>query len=232
MIALQRVLPLLVLALTVVACGDDAATTTPPGPTIGELVVRASGSAVGSSGITADASVPDANVSASVSGNADCSAPYQTVFVRSAPTRLNIIGEPEIGRSDELAVGTYPCVLLRMSDFLSYTPTGTEGACQAGVAVAHDFFRAGNEPVPWRDPAGSELLPRGTREAPVEDLVWIYLSRNEAAVEARGYPDNQVLPLSSSLEVPGVTTFYWDLTDGLGDDDGRCEVVSGVVGFR
>jgi hypothetical protein len=226
---------LLVLAL--LACGGSSSTGPDPDPTTGELIVRASGSATATLTQPALRPVDAASfevgfVEMRISANADCSAPYQTVFTGSTPNRVDVLTNPQIARTTGLTRGTYPCVALRVSDILRYAPATTEGACVSGVVTNHDFFRAGNEPVPFRDLAGAVIPARGARGAPVEDLVWVFISTNEAAVQARGYADNQIVLLSSPLVVPGTTTFYWDLSGALGPQSGFCETVGGSIGFR
>ncbi len=226
-------IPALCLA---VSCGDSADPVTTP-PDTGELVVRASGSATApviSNLVYAvdPASFEVGFVEMRITANADCSGPYQTVFARTSPNRVNIIANPEIARNPDLERGSYPCVALRISDLLRYEPSTTEGVCIAGTVVERDIFRADDEPDAWRDPAGGVLTARGSAAAPVEDLVWTYITRDTAATTARGYATTQVIPLSASLVVPGSTTFYWDLRASLGDEGGMCGTVGGSIGFR
>lgn len=233
-----RVLALSVTALLLAACGSDDPVV--ENPETGELVVRASGSATAPS-IASDGYAPAVTAASfeigfaemRLSANTDCSGPYQTIFARSTPTRVDIATNPELARTDGLTRGTYPCVAMRISDLMNYRPVVTDGPCVAGVTTVKDTYRAGNEETAWRDIAGATITARGTDAAPVEDLVWIFITTNEAAVDARGYGVNQTITLDSPLVIPGTTTLYWDLTDALGDEgDGECGTVDGRIGFR
>lgn len=234
----MHIFALSVTALLLTGCGDDGNVVETP--ETGELVVRASGSAVAPS-IVPDGYAPAVTAASfeigfsemRVSANADCSGPYQTIFARSTPTRVDISTNPELARTDGLKRGSYPCVAVRMSDILRYSPVVTDGPCVAGVTTTHDIYREGNEESDWLDIDGGTIAAHGTDSSPAEDLVWSFISTSETAVEARGYGATQVITLSAPLVVPGTTTFYWDLTDALGDEgDGTCGTVAGHVGFR
>ncbi|HET9066452.1 MAG TPA: hypothetical protein VFN22_11585 [Gemmatimonadales bacterium] len=150
----------------------------------------------------------------------------------SPARRFDLSTNPEIVRVSGLPDGSYPCVAMRISDLLQAVPASTEGSCVAGVMFTHDIYRAGNEPTPYLDIAGSPITARGTDATPVEDPVWAFLSTDTAAVAARGYSPNQIVLLSAQLHVPGSTTFYWDASNGLRPTVSGCDIVAGEVGFR
>lgn len=229
------ILPTLCLVLTASACGDDPASP----ETNGDFIVRASGSATASvsgASLLAQAGVDPTEFSIGflemrLSASVDCSAPYQTVFAQSSPNRVDLLTDPEIANTDGVAEGTYPCVLMRISDLLQFVPSATTGACTGGVAVTRDTYRAETD-SPYLDPDLGPIAATGSIPAPGEDFVWVFLSTNEAAAEARGFSEHQVIPLTSSLVSPGTSTFYWDLSGAIGPEGSECGTIGGSIGFR
>ncbi len=167
-----------------------------------------------------------------LSNNADCSAPYTTVFTSSSGLLRDMATEPEIATATGLPAGTYPCVAMRLSDLISFSPSATEGTCNAATTYVKDFYRAGNEEVPFRDPAGAVITATGTDDTPSEDLVWVFFSTNPAAVVARGYSTSQVASLSTGMVVPGTTTFYWTGLNAVLQKPGGCDIAPTDIGFR
>ncbi len=228
----------LALLITLTACGSDD----PAGPSeTSEFTVKASGSATAlaatGSALLAQAGVDPSSFSVGflemrLSSTTDCSGPYQTVFSRSTPNRLDLMTNPELASTDAVPAGTYPCVLMRISDLMRFVPNTTEGVCLAGVEVTRDIYRAEDSDSPYLDPDGTGIPARGTIASPVEDYVWAYLSTNPAAVEARGFSEYQVIPLASALVSPGTSTFYWDLSGAIGPEGSSCGTVGGSIGFR
>jgi len=150
----------------------------------------------------------------------------------SPARRFDMETSPEIVRVTGLPDGTYPCMAMRISDLLQFTPASTEGGCIGGVGYTHDTYRVGNEAVAFKNIDGTPITARGTDATPVEDQVWTFASTAPSAVVGRGYSPNQVVPLSAPLRVPGSTTFYWDATNALQSTGAGCDIVAGAVGFR
>ncbi len=222
---------LLPIVAAFVACGSS---TTGPGGGDREFILRGSGSA--SAPINAQLNVDPSSFTVAffeirLSSNTDCSGPYETVLTSSPARRLDMTTDPEIVRVSGLPEGAYPCMAMRISDLLGFIPATTEGRCTSGDSFTHDIYRA-EETIPYLDIAGNPITARGTDATPVEDPVWIFASTNPAAVAARGYNENQLIPLSHQLEVPGGTTFYWDATNALHSTGEICDIVAGDVGFR
>src|SRR4051812_23271756 len=62
----------------------------------------------------------------------DCSSAV-TIFKSNNPTPMNFIDNPTLG-SGAAPNGTYHCVAIHMSDLITVTPQGDDGAnCHAGV---------------------------------------------------------------------------------------------------
>ncbi len=239
-----------VATMVVCASCSDSKSPSDPGTTGGVLVVRGSASATASATASVVASMPAASgtpasrldlspsrfdvglLEMRLSGSTACTAPYVVVFARTTPGVIDLVASPEIARASGLAAGSYPCVLLRLSDLLRYRASRSEGSCVGGTEYLQDFYRAGNEIVAFRDPDGAVLAARGTDATPVEDFVWTFLSTSPSAVIARGYSPSQVNPLSTPLVVPGTTTFFIDATNAIKTSMSKCEIQFGLAGFR
>ncbi len=167
-----------------------------------------------------------------VSLNANCAGPYVTIFFGTTALVRDITTEPEIARVTGITRGTYPCVALRLSDQITFSPATTEGTCSAATTYLQDFYRVGNEVVPFRDVDGTVIPATGTKAAPSEDRVWVFFSTDTAAVLGRGYSPSQTNRLSGALVVPGTTTFFWSAENAVRQDGAFCEIIPSAVGFR
>lgn len=223
---------LLPLAVVFMACGSGS---TGPDGDGGAFVIRGSASATASS--IAQINVDPTTFSVAfleirLSSNTDCSGPYVTVLTASPARRVDMTSNPEIVRVEGLPEGSYPCLAMRISDLLGFVPATTEGGCTGGASYTHDTYRAGNETVAFKDINGNPITARGTEATPLEDPIWTFASTDPSAVEGRGYSQNQIIPLSAQLVVPGSTTFYWDASNALQSTGDGCDIVAGELGFR
>ncbi len=228
---MRLALPTLVFAAVLASCSSGST-----GSDGGAFVLKGSSSAVatGSSFRAVDGSLFRVKLyEMRLSANVDCSAPYTTVFSGTSPRVNDLVVNPEIARVEGLAPGVYPCVALRLSDLIDFAPATTQGTCIAGTTYVQDFYRVGNEAIAFRDPAGVVIPATGTDGAPSQDLVWVFFSTNVAAVTARGYSPSQVVTLTSALNVPGSTTFFWSAANAVSPaSGGGCEINPTAVGFR
>jgi hypothetical protein len=78
--------------------------------------------------------------SASVSVSADCSKP-RVVFKSEVPIQVDFANNPTLG-GGSLADGTYRCIILRISDVVSFVPETTSGACVAGTTYKHHLLES------------------------------------------------------------------------------------------
>ncbi len=242
--SLIRVFAAVTMMVVCVSCGDSNSPNG-AGANDGVLVVRGSTTATASAASRAAAPGVMAallDVSPSLfevgllemrlSESTACTAPYVVIFARTRPGVVDLVASPEIARATGLTAGSYPCVLLRLSDQLRYRAVRSEGSCTAGLDYRQDFYRFENELVAFRNPDGAVVAARGTDVAPVEDFVWTYLSTSPSAVTARGYSPSQVNALSTPLVVPGTTTFFVDATNAVTTSRPTCEIQFGRAGFR
>ena len=175
-----------------------------------------------------------------LSTNADCTSPVLARDYGSTPTEVNLYTNPTLFSADP-PNGTYNCVIFKATDLIKITPDAAAGAawpgrCATGVEATTDLYRAPD--TDFRDLAGATVAARGTRGAPVADVVYFFATTNPAALASRvGAPSvNQTVPLTAPLVVPGRMTLYVDATNGLlGALDGTtpyCAMENGTMGFR
>ena len=126
--------------------------------------------------------------------------------------------------------GTYQCVMMKMSDVLNMKPGATFGGCVAGTNYSGDIYRAGESD--WVDQNLAPVIGTGTDSLPSDDHVTIFMTRDTAAAMARGISNHQVVPLTSSLVVPGQTTFRMDASNAVATDGIRCGIEPPVMSFH
>jgi hypothetical protein len=172
------------------------------------------------------------------STSVQCTDPV-LVFKNAAPMAEDVLTSPTLG-SGPLADGTYPCVILVLSDTFSATPSASSdtGHCVAGTSFTYQVCSAGH----------TSLLPDGTTVncTDGEDKIAVYFSTATVA-GANGPTDPfhppstasaavEGVPLGSPLVVNGdsVGTFYNDATGSIFDNtqSGKCDMHSTKVGFR
>lgn len=160
-----------------------------------------------------------------LSSGVDCSAPA-LVHDYGIKTEFDLLTSPTLFSLTGVPIGTYPCLIMTISDILTFVPEADDGPCVAGTTYTTDIYRAGE--TDWLDVNGSSIIGTGTDASPMDDKVDIFFSTNPAAVIARGYSPNQVGILGSPAIVPGASTFYWDGSGGVGDDGGTCRMEPGT----
>ncbi len=210
-------------------CSEDA--VVPDEVTTGELVVNASSQGPSPAAAAVAGAVPIGDPSSLLIGlysfhitkTSDCAAPFATAFDNGgSPLVTDFTMSPVLFRAGAVPVGTYPCVAMRISDILAFQSAVSGGACVAGTTYRGDIYRAGGESEPFLDLSLTPITATGSDAVPSEDGVFILFSTSPAAAIARGFAQNQVVTLTSPLVVPGAMTFYWDATDAVMDNGGRC----------
>jgi hypothetical protein len=160
-----------------------------------------------------------------MSSATDCSAPAllhdygtRTDFdLVTGPTLFTVTGAPP---------GTYPCLIMRISDILEFVPSADYGPCAVGVTYMTDIYRAGE--TDWLDVNGGSITGTGSDASPMDDKVDIFFSTDQAAVIGRGYSPNQVGTLGAAAVIPGTSTFYYNGSGGVTDENGSCRMVPGT----
>jgi len=221
-------------AVSLVACSTAETLNTPATPA---LVIYGSGAPVTASlrmdGDSGAVFGPAASLTIRlyalyISTNSDCSSP-QLVQDLGAGADKDFMTNPVLFEGTPTA-GTYQCVMMKMSDVLNMKPGATFGACVAGTNYSGDIYRAGE--TDWVDQNLTPIVGTGTDEVPSDDHVTIFMTRDTAAAMARGISNHQVIPLTSSLVVPGQTTFRMDASHAVATDGVQCGIEPPVMSFH
>ncbi len=169
-----------------------------------------------------------------------CTNPY-TVFSNTTATEVDFLAAPTLG-SGNPPDGTYNCVIIKMTDIIKFTPSGTSGLCTAGTQYAADICRSDNSGMTQApDAVGAPQMCSGTDAAPVADPVYLYLTTNPG--QAKG-GDTFMQPTSASsmngirlvspLVIAGTakSKFVVDATGKVGSDGFSCGMEPPVFGFQ
>ena len=230
--------------LTLGACGSDDGG--PSEPTLGDLVVeaRSAASFAASPLATAPVGLQGAGPEAApvdvtrydvtfyrfyLAQDADCTSPVLLEDYGSSPLTVDLLTDPTLFEVTGTP-GTYECIVMRISDVFTFVPETTDGPCVAGTTYTVDTYYDGE--TDFLDVDGSPVTGRGSDAAPVDDRVDILFSTDPAAVAARGYSTNQIVPLDAGAVIPGTATFVYDLTGIATDQGGECRSGGGSYTFR
>jgi len=167
-----------------------------------------------------------------VASNADCSGYTTLVDNGTTVDYKDFATNPTLFEASPTD-GAYNCVALRMSDVIRFQPATTFGTCDAGTEYEQDIYRSDSDSIPWKDMDLNDVVGTGSDSIPVDDHVTIVMTTDTAAAMARGFSQNQIVPLGSGLVVPGSNTFYWGAEGSVSTADGRpCGLEKGTPAFR
>jgi hypothetical protein len=165
-----------------------------------------------------------------ISQHTDCSSPVLVQDYGNTPEVKNLVANPVLF-SGSPATGSYPCVVIKMSDVIGFTSATTFGTCEAGTVYTQDIYRDGE--TDWKDVDLNSITGHGSDEVPVNDGVTIVLTTDTAAAIGRGFSGNQVVQLASALPVPSSSTFYWNGEGSVTTADGwPCGLMRGRPTFH
>ena len=167
-----------------------------------------------------------------VSPNADCSGGI-TVFRNAAPTYQDFANTPTLG-AGAIPNGTYQCIMMRMSDFIRYTPT------TANPSWTHSVCTVGTDYVSDVGHDGTAVDPDGTGHAMtagVEDIVWLYVRPGAPVGGGNTFAPTGGIPLTSPLVVngDGAHTMVFNFSGRVGEENGStwaCGCDAPTLGFR
>ncbi len=160
-----------------------------------------------------------------LSSNVDCSAPT-LVHDYGARADFDLVTGPTLFSATGVPAGSYPCLIMTMSDVMEFVPDSDVGPCVAGTTYHTDTYREGESD--WKDVSGAPITGTGTDASPVDNMVDVFFSTDPAAVIGRGYSANQVLTLGAPAVVPGTSTFYLNGSGAVTEEDGSCRIVPGT----
>jgi hypothetical protein len=171
-----------------------------------------------------------------VSPNADCSNPI-TVFQNAAPAYQDFAHNPTLG-AGAIPNGTYKCVLMKMSDFIHYTPATTNPgwahsppACVVGTDKVSDVGH--DEDAVDPDGTSHAMGAAGT-----ENIVWLYVRQGASSNSGNSFAPTGGIPLTSPLVVngDGAHTMVFDFSGRIGEELNNstwdCGCDAPTLGFR
>lgn len=169
-----------------------------------------------------------------------CTSPV-TVFSSTTPTEVDFLAAPTLG-SGNPPDGTYHCVVIRMSDLIKFTPSGSSGLCTAGTQYVADVCRSDNGGMTQApDAAGAPNMCSGTDTAPVSNPVYLYLTTNASAgsggetfMQPTSTSSGNGLNLTAPLVIAGMakSKFIVNATGKVGSDSVGCGMNPPVFGFQ
>jgi hypothetical protein len=164
-----------------------------------------------------------------ISQNDDCSSPILVDDYGTTAADKDMVANPVLftGTPDS---GSYRCVMIKMSDVLRMKPATTFGSCVAGTEYSGDIYREGE--TDWVDVNMDPIVGTGTDDAPADDRVTIFMTRDTSATIARGISTNQTITLGSDLVVPATTTFFWNGQGSVVTGGGQCGINPGHPSFQ
>lgn len=128
-----------------------------------------------------------------------CVAPFEVADFGSSGRTVDMVAGGAFGSVTTVAAGTYKCVIIKMSDQVTFTPQATDGACTAGTATTIDVCKDYGSGAPTtQDPeTGTISTCTGTASTNSTDTVFLYLSTS-ATTSTGGSSNNPFLPPTSS----------------------------------
>ncbi len=216
-----------------------------------KLMVALSGllSASAFAGVTDPSSVKITVYAVAVSASDQCTDP---ILVSQYPDGKEFDFAAAVSPSifqGALAPGTYPCVMMQMSDVLKFTPKTTTGNCTAGTEYTSDVCRAsgcalsagtpGNGTVHFDAPSSGT----GTTGTPANDKPWLFLSTSSTTVTGGNSGSAFVTPskgvangfkLGSALVVSGdsAKSFVVDFRQQIDGSQNPCDCGPPVFSFK
>jgi len=107
-----------------------------------------------------------------LSQSANCSNSI-TVFSNGAGTTQDMVNNPTLG-AGAIPNGSYKCVMVKISNLISYVPVAIDGACVPGTTYQRNIFRAGSTSV---DPNGNVIHGQGATSSDLIEVdFWAYFA--------------------------------------------------------
>ena len=178
-----------------------------------------------------------------VSTSATCSNP--TVIMSFAGGReVDFVQNPDLG-GGSIPDGTYPCVILHMSDVIKFVPATTTGNCTAGQEYTRDICRTGSNYTPITvsgktGTLGSTTGCSGAVSSPSEDKVSLFLSTGSSGTGSTAFlqpttaGSSNGLSISGPLVVSGTAsgTFVVDMHNKIDGGQSPCDMGPATFSFR
>ncbi len=163
--------------------------------------------------------------------NADCTSPVLVQDYGVAGAVKNLTGGETLF-SGNPPDGTYKCMIMKLSDQIKFNVTQSDvtwwqtnhagSACNnAATDYVFDGYRDdGSVSTPSVDLDGVAIAPRGTNAAPVDDVMFMFVTTAPTTAKANGVDVNatgQTIEMTlaagvTGVVVPGTGTFYYDFS--------------------
>lgn len=177
-----------------------------------------------------------------VSTSLDCSSPL-VIFDSTDGVEKNFLDKPTLGGGD-IADGTYPCVMITMSDTIKFKPSANTGSyCVAGTEYTIDVCRtdnSGTTNLRTGTTLGASTPCTGTSSTPAADKVTMYLRTNSTNASAAfnspsSTSDTSVgIALTNAFVVSGTSSgaFVVDARGKVQDEGSACGMDAPTFSFR
>lgn len=109
------------------------------------------------------------------SSSGDCSSPiviFNGETTSAGFVQVNMAAAPTIGQGNATP-GTYPCVIFKMSDQITFVPSASEGNCTAGTSYTIDVCKDYGAGAPTVQNAETGAI--STCDS-TENTMWVYVS--------------------------------------------------------
>lgn len=176
-----------------------------------------------------------------VSASLACDNPI-VIFDSANGIETDFLKKPVLGGGN-VPDGTYPCVMINMSDNVKFTPAASDGVnCVAGTEYTIDICRSDNGcsyNLRTGSSYGSLTAATGTSGSPSPNVVTMYLRTNAVGTNNFQYPANAAdtsrgLPLASAFVVSGSSAarFVVDARGQVASAGGQCGLNAPTFAFR
>jgi hypothetical protein len=230
------------MSFVLFSCGSDDSSPVEEG----NVVLYGSGSATGFMPLLGQSAlnfgVDPSNVTlriyqVAVALNADCSNPI--VIFRSTGGRVaNFITNPVLG-SGNLADGSYNCIMMTMSDTITYSPSVNDGTyCVAGTSYTADICRAGTytDLMEGTTSTYTQCLGTNSTSGGVDNKVTVYVRTGAPGNGELAFRVTHGIQLLAPFVVSGRKngTFYVDAAGSIQSNESvqYCENLPSPLGFR
>lgn len=182
-----------------------------------------------------------------VSASADCSNPIVVLDNGATAVEYNFTSTPKLGAAS-VAAGTYPCVIMKMSDVIKFRPATTEGTCTAGTQYTIDVCRSGAGTYTPMTISGASAsygtaatACTGSSGTPVDTQVPLFLSTQStnsggggSAFDRPATAGSNGFTLSGAFVVTGTGsgTFVVNFNNKVDGSGGSCDLSPPTFGFR
>jgi hypothetical protein len=178
-----------------------------------------------------------------VSTTTDCSNPI-VLFDSSSGVQADFLNNPILGGGN-IPDGTYPCVMINMSDVVQFVPKTSDGvSCVAGQTYSIDICRSDNGcsfDVRQGTTFSTNNSGHGTNTSPSSDIVTMFLTTTAAANGSDNFrkpastsDTTRGIPLLSPFVVSGSSAgkFVVNATNQVSSNGGLCGLDAPAFSFR